>query len=114
MEIQGNLISILPERSGVKDGVEWKNCELIVEQKNKKKDKILLVAWGQAVDDVKGKENNEVEVSFYISAREYKGRWYNQCTIGQIRFPGLYNDIKPDTDMSQELVGVPEGDNLPF
>jgi hypothetical protein len=114
MEIQGRLISILPERSGTKaDGTSWKTCELVVEQNNKKKDKILLTAWGQTVDDIAHKENNEVEVTFYISAREYKGRWYNQCTIGQIKFPGLYNDEKP-VDMNQDVPDPDDGSGPPF
>jgi hypothetical protein len=109
MQIKGRLISITNQRSGPKkDGSgNWKSCELVVEQDNKYKDKVLLTAWGQAVDDVKGKENNEVEVEFSISAREYNSKWYNDLTIRSLKFPALYSDER-QVDMNQEANEVPE------
>ena len=118
MQTEGRLISISSTKSGTKDdGTTWKRCELVVEQNTRNKDKIVLTAWGQVVDDVAHKENNEVEVDFYINAREYKGNWYNQCTVRQIKFPALYNDITEEPNMNQEANEVPappEADSLPF
>ena len=112
MQVTGRLISVTNPRSGAKkDGSgDWKSCELVVEQNNEYKDKILLKAMGQAVDDVKGKENNEVEVEFTIKAHEYNGKWYNDIMVRSLRFPALYSDEKEE-DMSQ--IGDEEN-SLPF
>src|SRR4030042_4312747 len=118
MQTSGRLISILPTRTGEKKtGGTWKTCDVVVEQDTKNKDKILLTAWGDAVDDLKGKENQQVEVGFSISAREYKSKWYNSCAIWKLRFPELYNDVREEPDMNQEASEVPnppDDNSLPF
>ena len=113
MQVTGRLISVTNPRSGAKkDGSgDWKSCELVVEQNNEYKDKILLKAMGQAVDDVKGKENNEVEVEFTIKAHEYNNKWYNDIMVRSLRFPSLYSDER-EVDMNQEAAEEPDG--LPF
>jgi len=115
MQITGRLISITNYRSGAKkDGSgDWKSCELVVEQNNEYKDKILLKAMGRAVDDVKGKENNEVVVEFSIKAHEYNGKWYNDLTVRSLNFPALYSDER-EVDMNQEAEETPETNSLPF
>jgi hypothetical protein len=107
MQTKGRLLSITPIRSGKKeDGTEWKTCDLVVEQDTPKKDKILLTVWGDVVDQVQRKENNEVEVEFFVKAREYKGKWYNSCVVKMLNFPTVYNDERPQDE--------PEGNDLPF
>jgi len=107
MELTGRVITVYPMKEGTKtDGGTWSMREFLVEQNNRKKDPVLLTAWNQAAIDLQGKENVECEVMFFVSARQYKDRWYNQLTVAQIKFPSLYSDEK-DVDYSQVVPPPP-------
>jgi hypothetical protein len=66
------------DRSGSKEGKEWRVSNFLIETKGKYPKKVLLEAWGDvaAVAETLN-EGDEVEVLFEPEAREYNGKWYN-------------------------------------
>jgi hypothetical protein len=63
------------DRSGSKDGKEWRVSNFLIETKGKYPKKVLLEAWGDVAETLN--EGDEVEVLFEPEARQYNEKWYN-------------------------------------
>lgn len=78
MEIQGKIIAVLPERSGVSARGEWKSQTYIIETQEQYPKKMAFDVFGADRIANFGIQLGEViNVSFDIDAHEYQGRWFN-------------------------------------
>lgn len=79
MEIQGKVIAVLPERSGVSARGEWKSQTYVIETQEQYPKKMAFDVFGADRIANFGIQFGEViSVSFDIDAHEYQGRYFNQ------------------------------------
>ena len=79
MEIQGKIIAVLPERSGVSARGEWKSKTYVIETQEQYPKKMAFDVFGADRIANFGIQLGEViNVSFDIDAHEYQGRYFNQ------------------------------------
>ena len=79
MEIQGKVIAVLPERSGVSARGEWKSQTYVIETQEQYPKKMAFDVFGADRIANFGIQLGEViNVSFDIYAHEYQGRYFNQ------------------------------------
>lgn len=78
----------LPIASGTSNaGKEWKNREFVCSYKDGQYDKkISFKVFNDQLIDYVGKitQGSELEVSFSVESREYKGRWYPDVTAFKV------------------------------
>lgn len=79
MEIQGKVIAVLTERSGVSARGEWKSQTYVIETQEQYPKKMAFDVFGADRIANFGIQLGEViNVSFDIDAHEYQGRYFNQ------------------------------------
>ena len=79
MELQGKVISVLPERSGVSARGEWKSQSFVIETHEQYPKKLCFDVFGaDRLAQFNIHRGEEILVSFDIDAHEYQGRFYNQ------------------------------------
>ena len=78
MEIQGKVIAVLPERSGVSARGEWKSQTYVIETQEQYPKKMAFGVFGaDRLAQFNIHSGEEILVSFDIDAHEYQGRWFN-------------------------------------
>ena len=78
MEIQGKVIAVLPERSGVSARGEWKSQTYVIETQEQYPKKMAFdVFEADRLAQFNIHSGEEILVSFDIDAHEYQGRWFN-------------------------------------
>jgi hypothetical protein len=88
MEIQGKIISALPERSGTsqRTGNTWKVQEFVVETHDQYPKKMVFEVFGEdRLQRFNIQVGQEVNVAFDIDAHEYNGRWFNSIRAYDVR-----------------------------
>lgn len=70
MELQGKVIAVLPERSGISARGEWKCQTYVIETQEQYPKKMAFDVFG---------------VSFDIDAHEYQGRYFNQIRAWDVK-----------------------------
>ena len=85
MEIQGKVIAVLPERSGVAARGEWKSQTYVIETQEQYPKKMAFDVFGADRIASFGIHSGEViNVSFDIDAHEYQGRYFNQIRAWKV------------------------------
>jgi hypothetical protein len=78
MEIQGKVIAVLPERSGVSARGEWKSQTYVIETQEQYPKKMAFDVFGaDCLAQFNIHSGEVINVSFDIDAHEYQGRWFN-------------------------------------
>lgn len=78
MELQGKVIAVLPERSGVSARGEWKSQSFVIETHEQYPKKLVFDVFGaERLAQFNIQSGEEIAVSFDIDAHEYNGRWFN-------------------------------------
>ena len=86
MELQGKVIAVLPERSGVSARGEWKSQDYVIETAGTYPRKMVFSVFGaDRIERFKIQLGQEVNVSFDIDAHEYNGRWFNNIRAFDVR-----------------------------
>ena len=85
MELQGKVIAVLPERSGVSARGEWKSQSFGADR----------------LAQFNIQSGEEINVSFDIDAHEYNGRWFNNVRA--------WNVVKVDPNAVGMMGGVQPG-----
>ena len=85
MEIQGKVIAVLPERSGVSARGEWKSQTYVIETQEQYPKKMAFDVFGADRIASFGIHSGEViNVSFDIDAHEYQDRYFNQIRAWKV------------------------------
>lgn len=78
MELQGKVIAVLPERSGVSARGEWKAQSFVIETHEQYPKKLCFDVFGaDRLAQFNIHSGEVINVSFDIDAHEYQGRWFN-------------------------------------
>lgn len=79
MEIQGKVIAVLPERSGISQRGEWRSQTYVIETQEQYPKKMAFdVFGGDRIANFGIHLGDVIDVSFDIDAHEYQGRYFNQ------------------------------------
>lgn len=79
MEIQGKVIAVLPERSGISQRGEWRSQTYVIETQEQYPKKMAFdVFGGDRIVNFGIHLGEIIDVSFDIDAHEYQGRYFNQ------------------------------------
>lgn len=134
MEIQGKVIAVLPERSGVSARGEWKSQTYVIETQEQYPKKMAFDVFGaDRLAQFNIQSGEVINVSFDIDAHEYQGRWFNsirawnvtkvsqQAMASSANAAGVANptnqqNLFPPAHQSAQQTGQPQGDSsdLPF
>ena len=86
MELQGKVIAVLPERSGVSARGEWKAQSFVIETHEQYPKKLCFDVFGaDRLAQFNIQSGEELLVSFDIDAHEYQGRWFNSVRAWNIQ-----------------------------
>ena len=89
MELQGKVIAVLPERSGVSARGEWKAQSFVIETHEQYPKKLCFDVFGaDRLAQFNIQSGEEILVSFDIDAHEYQGRFFNQVRAWNVIRPG--------------------------
>jgi len=119
MEIQGNIIIILPVQTGSGKNGTWKKQEFILETEGQIRRKIHFSVWGEKIDQFNLRTGEPVTVSFDLESREFNGRWYTDAKAWKISRTasdssgGSVPESSTDIPSPEEISLRPE-DDLPF
>lgn len=87
MEIEGKVIVVLPEQSGVsaRTGNAWKSQEFVIETHEQYPRKCCFRVFGaDRLAAMNIQSGEELRVSIDIDAREYNGRWFNSVNAWKV------------------------------
>ena len=85
MEIQGKIIVVLPERSGVSQrGNQWRSISYVLETQEQYPKKLAFDVTNDKIDQLKIQFGEILTVQFDINAREYNGRWFNSVNAWNV------------------------------
>ena len=102
MELQGKVIAVLPERSGVSARGEWKVQSYVIETHEQYPKKLVFDVFGaDRLAQFNIQSGEEINVSFDIDAHEYNGRWFNNVRA--------WNVVKVDPNAVGMMGGVQPG-----
>jgi hypothetical protein len=86
MDLQGKIIAVLPERSGVSARGEWKAGSFVIETHDNYPKKMVFDVFGaDRLAQFAIKVGEELLVSFDIDAHEYQGRWFNSIRAWNVQ-----------------------------
>ncbi len=124
MEISGNIIRLLPEKSGEGRNGPWRKQEFIVETDGQYPRKVCIAVWGDKIDQFALKEGERITAAVNIESREFNERWYTDVKAWKVtreaagEEPGSApQGTPPPFDApppAEEPPGAQEEDDLPF
>nr|WP_297002804.1 DUF3127 domain-containing protein [Prevotella sp.] len=86
MELQGKVIAVLPERSGISARGEWKCQTYVIETQEQYPKKMAFDVFGaDRIANFGIRIGMVVDVSFDIDAHEYQGRYFNQIRAWDVK-----------------------------
>ncbi len=84
MEITGNIIRVLPEKSGEGRNGPWRKLDFIMETGGEYPKKVCISVWGDRIDQFALKEGERVTAAVNIESREFNERWYTDVKAWKI------------------------------
>ena len=85
MEIQGKIIVVLPERSGVSQrGNQWRSISYVLETQEQYPKKLAFDVTNDKINQLNIQLGEILTVQFDINAREYNGRWFNSVNAWNV------------------------------
>ena len=85
MELQGKIIVVLPERSGVSQrGNQWRSISYVLETQEQYPKKLAFDVTNDKIDQLNIQLGEILTVQFDINAREYNGRWFNSVNAWNV------------------------------
>ena len=86
MELQGKVIAVLPEKSGVSARGEWKAQSFVIETHEQYPKKLCFDVFGaDRLAQFNIQSGEELLVSFDLDAHEYNGRWFNSVRAWNVQ-----------------------------
>jgi hypothetical protein len=119
MELSGNIIQLLPEKSGESANGPWRKQEYILETDGQYPKKVCFMAWSDKIDEFAIKEGENLVVSIDLESREYNGRWYTDVKAWKVTRAGAAAENIPFSAPEENNTTQPESpppldDVIPF
>lgn len=105
MEIQGKVISVLPERSGTSQRGEWRSQTYVIETQEQYPKKMAFdVFGGDRIANFGIHLGDVINVSFDIDAHEYQGRYFNQIRAWNVTKVSQQAAVQASAGVAQPAV----------
>ena len=110
MELEGKIIAVLPERSGISKstGNAWKSQEYVLEVNDPNSRfprKCCFRVFGiDRLAQLAIKEGEMLRVSLDIDAHEYNGRWFNDISAWKVERIDAASQPAADTQPTDQSV----------
>ena len=114
MEIQGKIIVVLPERSGVSQrGNQWRSISYVLETQEQYPKKLAFDVTNDKIDQLNIHLGEILTVQFDINAREYNGRWFNSVNAWNVirqtqqstaQFGGFSGNVQSGAQAAQQAM----------
>jgi len=101
LQITGQVISVLEEKSGTGQNGEWRKQDFILETPGQYPRKVCIGQWGDKIDEFGVTIGEALTVHINLQSREYNDRWYTDVAAWRIEREG---------QMATGMDGAPEGD----
>lgn len=88
MELNGKVITILPQVTGEGKNGQWKKQEFVIETGDQYPKKVIFELWGDKIDSNPVVEGQDITVYFDAESREYNGRWYTNLRAWRVSASG--------------------------
>lgn len=115
MQLTAKLIQLLPLQTGTGKNGQWKKQEIIVETDGTYPKKVCISIWGDKINEAVLKPGSQLNISFDVESREYKGRWYTDVKAWKVEpageAPAANNNVE---DVYFDEGGMEGKDDLPF
>lgn len=117
------IIEEMSAQSGVSvGGKSWAKKDVLVETIEKYPKKIAMTIWNDLIDLVK--INVKAKIGFYVEAKEWNGKWYNNLSLRSIYYDDEVekNNVEVSSQLDRETAKfgtisqefTKELDDLPF
>lgn len=116
IQITGEVVKILEEKSGESAKGPWRKQDFILETDGQYPRKVCITQWGDRIDEFDVREGETLTVHVDIESREYEGRWYTDVKAWKVEREEPAREEAPDPGEPPPLEGPPPGDedDLPF
>ena len=94
MEIKGNILEILPEKTGTSEKGDWRKQEYILETEGQYPKKICFMIWNDKIDHFNIKQGENIIASVDIESREYNGKWYTDIKAWKVTKTSEFTEEK--------------------
>lgn len=121
LAIKGKIVKILEVETGTsKAGKEWKKQNFVIDTGNQYNPEVCFQLFGDEKIENFNKYNKvgqEVEVSFNVSSREFKGKYYHNLDAWKVfksevkEIPQMEGTLKSLDDLN---ISDTENDDVPF
>ena len=88
LQITGQVISVLEERSGAGAKGEWRQQDFILETSGEYPKKVCIGQWGDRIDEFGVTVGETLTAHINLRSREYNDRWYTDVTAWRIEREG--------------------------
>ena len=88
LQITGEVISVLEEKSGTGQNGEWRKQDFILETVGQYPAQICIGQWGERIDEFEVTVGETLTVHIDLKSREYNDRWYTDVTAWRIEREG--------------------------
>ena len=113
LKVKGKIVKILEVESGTsKAGKEWKKQNFVIDTGNQFNPEVCFQLFGEEKIENLAKYHkvgSEVEVSFNVSSREFKGKYYHNLDAWIVKDIGATTSVVDSSNNSND-----ESDDLPF
>jgi len=87
---------------------EWKKQDIIVETPGQYPKKVCVSVWGDKLDGVTLKPEQQYDISFDIESREFNGKWYTDVKAWKITpESSAKEDVPPEYNGPSSAEGFP-------
>lgn len=125
MEIKGEIIAVLPSKSGVaKSGKEWQSQEYVLETSDQYPKKMCFTVFGSENINTFGLTIGETAtIYFNVDAKQWQDRWFNSITAWKVdkeaNAPNYANapanqSAQPAQSKEPPISSGDQKDDLPF
>lgn len=85
-DLKGQIVAVVNERSGESAKGPWKSADVIVEEVyGNYVNKVSVGLFNEQVDQAKAMIGTRLTVVCTLGAREYNGRYYNDCRLREFK-----------------------------
>lgn len=112
--IEGRIIQVLPEESGVSQaGNSWRRVTAVLETADQYPRKVAFQMLNDRIIPLQ--VNQSVRASINIDSREYNGKWYTNIQAYRVEVQGLQSQqqMQPQPQVSQWQQGTPQYQQAP-
>ena len=113
MRVEGKLVKILTQETGVsKTNKEWKKQSIVIEQEKDYNKEVVVTFFGDNISNLQSKKiGDRISCDINLSSREYNGKYYHNIDGWKCSLYSSSDDYITAVEEGKDHKG---SDDLPF